>query len=50
MGVSDEAKNLIALKFLRKIKKIFFHLVNSIRVIVIGIAIYIFNLYKVIYK
>jgi hypothetical protein len=31
MGVSDEAKNVIPLKFLRKIKKIFFPLVNSIR-------------------
>jgi hypothetical protein len=32
MGVSDEAKNVIALKFLRKIKnKNFFPLVNSIR-------------------
>jgi hypothetical protein len=31
MGVSDEAKNVIPLKFLRKIKnKIFFPLVNSI--------------------
>jgi hypothetical protein len=31
MGVSDEAKNVIPLKFLRKIKKMFFPLVNSIR-------------------
>jgi hypothetical protein len=32
MGVSDEAKNVIPLKFLRKIKnKKFFPLVNSIR-------------------
>jgi hypothetical protein len=32
MGVSDEAKNVIPLKFLRKIKnKNFFPLVNSIR-------------------
>jgi hypothetical protein len=32
MGVSDEAKNVIPLKFLGKIKnKIFFPLVNSIR-------------------
>jgi hypothetical protein len=32
MGVSDEAKNVIPLKFLRKIKNIFFFpLVNSIR-------------------
>jgi hypothetical protein len=32
MGVSDEAKNVIPLKFLRKIKnKFFFPLVNSIR-------------------
>jgi hypothetical protein len=31
MEVSNEAKNVIALKFLRKIKKIFFPLVNSIR-------------------
>jgi hypothetical protein len=31
MGVSDEAKNVIPLKFLRKIKNIFFPLVNSIR-------------------
>jgi hypothetical protein len=32
MGVSDEAKNVIPLKFLRKIKNnFFFPLVNSIR-------------------
>jgi hypothetical protein len=32
MGVSDEAKNVIPLMFLRKIKNIFFSpLVNSIR-------------------
>jgi hypothetical protein len=31
MGVSNEAKNVIPLKFLRKIKKFFFPLVNSIR-------------------
>jgi hypothetical protein len=32
MGVSDEAKNVIPLKFLRKIKNnVFFPLVNSIR-------------------
>jgi hypothetical protein len=32
MGVSDEAKNVIPLKFLRKIKnKNYFPLVNSIR-------------------
>jgi hypothetical protein len=32
MGVSDEAKNVIPLKFLRKIKNTnFFPLVNSIR-------------------
>jgi hypothetical protein len=32
MGVSDEAKNVISLKFLRKIKnQNFFPLVNSIR-------------------
>jgi hypothetical protein len=31
MGVSDEAKIVIPLKFLRKIKNIFFPLVNSIR-------------------
>jgi hypothetical protein len=29
MGVSDEAKNVIPLKFLRKIKNFFFPLVNS---------------------
>jgi hypothetical protein len=31
MGVSDEAKNVIPLKFLRKINFFFFHFVNSIR-------------------
>jgi hypothetical protein len=31
MGVSDEAKNVIPLKILRKIKKFFFPIVNSIR-------------------
>jgi hypothetical protein len=31
MGVSDEAKNVIPLKFLRKLKSNFFSLVNSIR-------------------
>jgi hypothetical protein len=31
MGVSDESKNVIPLKFLRKIKTFFFPLVNSIR-------------------
>jgi hypothetical protein len=31
MGVSDEVKNVIPLKFLRKIKKICFPPVNSIR-------------------
>jgi hypothetical protein len=31
MVVSNEAKNVIPLKFLRKIKKIVFPLVNSIR-------------------
>jgi hypothetical protein len=31
MGVSDEAKHVIPLKFLRKIKKKFFPLVNSVR-------------------
>jgi hypothetical protein len=39
MGVSDEAKNVIPLKFLRKIKnKFFFPLINSIR----GHTVYIF--------
>jgi hypothetical protein len=41
MGVSDEAKNVIPLKFLRKIKnKFFFPLVNSIR----GHTVYLFKL------
>jgi hypothetical protein len=31
MGVSDEAKNVIPLKFLRKIKNFFFPRANSIR-------------------
>jgi hypothetical protein len=31
MGVSNEAKNVIPLKFLRKIKNQFFFFVNSIR-------------------
>jgi hypothetical protein len=40
MGVSDEAKNVIPLKFLRKIKnKFFFPLVNSIR----GHTVYLFE-------
>jgi hypothetical protein len=40
MGVSDEAKNVIPLKFLRKIKNnFFFPLVNSIR----GHTVYIKN-------
>jgi hypothetical protein len=34
MGVSDEAKNVIPLKFLRKIKKIFFSLLVSDDVII----------------
>jgi hypothetical protein len=40
MGVSDEAKNVIPLKFFRKIKnKHFFPLVNSIR----GHTVHIFD-------
>jgi hypothetical protein len=31
MGVSNEAKNVIPLKFLRKLKNFFFPLVNSIQ-------------------
>jgi ankyrin repeat protein len=38
MGVSDEAKHVIPLKFLRKMKNIFFPLVNSIR----GHTVYFF--------
>jgi hypothetical protein len=40
MGVSDEAKNVIPLKFLRKIKNFFFPLVNSIR----GHTLYVINI------
>jgi hypothetical protein len=32
MGVSDEAKNVIPLKFLRKIKNIFFFLFDTVRI------------------
>jgi hypothetical protein len=48
IGVSDEAKNVIPLKFLRKIKnKIFFPLVNSIRGHTVYVFLTIFVLFKI---